>query len=226
MKRIVPLLAVLLLAASLATPAVAKKKVKPIATTFYLHGATPVGENDSLAVVNDVYLPMDQNEPAQDAPASRFIVNGIATPNTKCAGNNLFPVWSGKVSGRITGDVKLTFTTVGTPGSVVVRIWPDVNSLLCDSAAAGTTEYPDPAGEVTVALPPGTGTVEAVMEDVDFSAVASVMVQISPAVAAELPEPAGAVLDPFVARVLYDNADFASSLEFACIPPKGASTCI
>lgn len=224
MKKLIAALAVGVLMAAVAAPAIAaKKKAKPVTTTLYLHGPTRVGENDSMAIVNDVFLPMDKNEPTEAAPASRFIVNGVATPNETCAGNNLFPVWTGELSGRVSGDVKLTFSHVGTPGSVVVRIWPDVGSLLCNSSLSGSADYPEPAGEVTVALPPGTGTVEAVMKGVKFSAVGSLMVQISPGVAAELPEPVGGLFGPFVSRVLYDSPDFPSALEFKCIPSSGRS---
>ena len=176
MKRILVLLMIVgLVVGAVATAEAGKKKPKPVATALYLHGATVVGENDSMAQVNDVYLPMDATEPSGAEPKSRFIFNAFVTPNTKCAGNNLFPVWAGGLSGRVTGDVKLTFHTLGTPGQVVVRIWPDVGSLLCDSAASGSMDYPEPAGEVTVDLPPGQGTVEAIMEDVDFSSVGSLM---------------------------------------------------
>ena len=223
MKRSIAITVAVLVAASIAAPAMAKKKPKPVATTLYLHGATAVGENDSMATVNDVYLPMDATEPSGTEPKSRFIFNAFVTPNTVCAGNNLFPVWSGGLSGRVKGDVKLTFHTLGTPGQVVVRIWPDVGSLLCNSAASGSSDYPEPAGEVTVDLPPGQGTVEAVMEDVDFSSMGSVMLQISPAVQVETPPPANPVLSPFVSRVLYDSTDFISMLEFSCIPASGSS---
>lgn len=202
----------------------AGKKAKPVPTKLFLHGATALGENDSMAIVNDVFLPMDPTEPAGAEPKSKQITNGIVTPNTQCAGNNLFPVWSGQIAGTVKGDVKLTFSTVGTPGPVVVRIWPDVGSLMCTSSLSGSTDYPEPAGEVTVDLPPGEGTVEAVMEGVNFKAVGSLMVQISPAVAADLPDPAGVVLTPSLARVLYDTPDFASALEFTCIPATG-KTC-
>lgn len=213
------------LAAVLLTPlaASAGKKAKPVATKLFFHGDTVIGENDSIAVVNDVFLPMDATEPTGAEPKSKQIVNGIVTPNTQCAGNNLFPVWSGALAGTVKGDVKVTFSAVGTPGPVSVRIWPDVGSLLCTSATSGSTDYPEPAGEVVVDLPAGEGTVEAVMEDVNFKAIGSLMVQISPVVAADLPDPAGSVLTPFIARVLYDTPDFASAIEFNCTPKSGTS---
>jgi hypothetical protein len=202
------------------------KKAKPVATSLYLHGATPiVGENDSFSLVNEAFLPMDKNEPTAAEPRSRWITNYLAGPNSQCAGNNLFPVWSGALAGTIKGDVKLTFNTIGTPGDVVVRIWPDVGqgSSLCDTEnpAAPADSYLDPAGEVVVSLPPGPGTVEAVMKNVNFKALGSVVIQISPVVAVDLPSPGGAVLTPMFSRVLYDTPDFASVLEFSCIPASG-----
>lgn len=228
MKKILTLVMVLgLVAGAVAGPATAgkkkKKKAKPVATTLYLHGATVVGENDSFFNVAEGYLPMDPAKPSGETK-SRQITNYVVGPNTVCAGNNLFPVWSGEVSGQIKGDVKLTFSTLGTPGKAVVRIWPDVGSSLCNSPSTGAADYPDPAGEIVVDLPPGEGTVEAVMKKVNFKALGTVIVQISPEVAADIPDPGGAVLHPFFSRVLYDSDDFASALEFKCIPSKG-KTC-
>jgi hypothetical protein len=76
---------------------------------------------------------------------------------------------------------------------------------------------------VTLELPPGTGSVEAVLEDVDFTSVGSLMLQLSPAVQVPLPSPVNPVLSPFISRVLYDTPDFASSIEFSCIPTSGKS---
>lgn len=218
------ILSLTLLVAALAGPATAKK-AKPVATKLFLHGASAFGENDSFSLLAEGYLPMDTTEPAAGQPKSRQITNYLVGPNSECAGNNLFPVWSGKLAGQVKGDMKFTFSTVGTPGKVVVRVWPDVSMSLCNSSTTGAADYPDPAGEVVVDLPPGEGTVEAVMKGVNFTAVGSVIVQVSPAVAADIPDPGGAVLTPLFARVLYDSPDFSSSLEFKCIPAKGAKTC-
>ena len=224
MRKIVSVLAATaVVMGAFAVPAVAKKKAKPVTTKLFLHGSTVVGENDSFSLVAEGYLPMSTEEPSADLK-SRQITNGLATPNTQCAGNNLFPVWSGPVSGQVKGDVKLTFSAIGTPGKAVVRIWPDIGASMCDSSLSGTSDYPDPAGEVVVDLPAGSGTVEAVMKNVNFKAIGSVIVQISPAVLADVPEPGGAVLEPFISRVLYDSPDYASALEFKCIPAKG-KTC-
>jgi hypothetical protein len=44
------------------------------------------------------------------------------------------------------------------------------------------------------------------------------MVQLTPVARA-----AERVLDPFFARVVYDSPEFASSLQFKCIPVRGKS---
>ncbi|HJR46102.1 MAG TPA: hypothetical protein VJ927_10915 [Actinomycetota bacterium] len=225
MRKIIALLAAsAVLSAAFVTPALGKKKAKPVPTKLFLHGETVIGENDSFTAVAEGYLPMDSKEPTGTEVKSRQITNYLGGPNPNCAGNNLFPVWSGPLSGTVKGDVKLTFSTVGTPGPVVVRIWPDINASMCDSPATGATDYVDPAGEVTVELPPGQGTVEAVMKGVNFKAAGVVIVQISPAVAVDVPDPAGSILNPVMARVLYDTPEFASALEFNCIPASG-KTC-
>lgn len=225
-KTIVFVLASILLVSGLVAPVSAakkKKKAKPVATKLFLHGDTAVGENDSFSVVADTYLPMDASEPDGSETKSRQITNYLVGPNTQCAGNNLFPVWSGELAGHVKGDVKLTFWAAGTPGQVVVRIWPDVGTSMCNSETTGAADYPDPAGEVTVDLPAGPGAVEAVMEKVNFKAVGTAIVQISPVVAVDLPSPAGSVLTPFFSRVLYDSTDFPSVLEFKCTPAQGKS---
>jgi hypothetical protein len=225
-KTVVLVLASMLLVSGLVAPVSAakkKKKAKPVATKLFLHGDSAVGENDSFSAVAEAYLPMDSTEPSGSEMKSRQITDYLVGPNTQCAGNNLFPVWSGELTGRVKGDVKLTFSTIGTLGEVVVRMWPDVTSSLCDSETTGATDYVDPAGEVVVELPPGSGTVEAVMEGVNFKALGTVIVQISPPVAVDLPSPAGSILTPLFSRVLYDSTEFASVLEFDCIPAKGKS---
>ena len=227
MKRIAGLLLVAVVAAALtsAVPAAAKKKAKPVATKLFLHGDGPVGESQSVPVVSDAMLPMDPTEPAGAEPKSKFITNYLVGPNTECSGNNLFPVWSGAVSGTIKGDMKLTIHTVGTPGPIEVRVWPDVLSSQCNSEnpVASSSAYIEPAGSVEVELPPGHGTVEAVIKNVNFKAIGTMAVQITPVVLVDVPSPGGSVLNPFLSRILYDTTDFASSLEFSCIPAKGAS---
>lgn len=223
-KAMVCVLAGGLLAGSLAVPALAKKKAKPVLTTLYMHGTEVVGEAESSPQVADQPLKMDTTEPTGTEPKSHGILNGIVTPNTKCAGNNLFAVFVGDVSGRIVGDLKVTLHAISTPGKVDVRVWPDVFGLMCTSNLSGSTDYPEPAAEATLDLPAGHGTIEAVFEDVNFTASSSLMIQVSPD-AEEVGTPAGEenYMLPFFARVLYDTAEFASSVEFTCIPATGKS---
>lgn len=228
-KLIVSVLVGGLVAGSLVGPAVAKKKkAKPVTTTLYMHGNEIVGELESSPQVSDVPLPMDPTEPTGAEPKSHGILNGAVTPNSACAGNNFFAVFAGKVQGKIVGDMKVTLHAISTPGSVDVRVWTDKMGLLCDSELSGSADYPDPVAEATVALPAGHGVVEAVFEDLNVTATTNLVIQVSPSVTAELPTPDPApddVMAPFVARVLYDATDFASNVEFQCIPPKGQKSC-
>jgi hypothetical protein len=224
-KAILIALVLGLVAGTLSAPAVAgkkkKKKVKPVATTLFFHGDSQVGEEDSFPNVNDAYLKMDATEPASSDMKSKQIFNGVGTPNHMCAGNTFFPVWIGEISGTVVGDMKVRFHTVGTPGQVLVRLWPDQFSQACTSAASGTTDYVEPVAEVVVDLPPGQGEVEAVLEKLNFKASMGLMVQISPAftpVAADR-----GVMAPFFSRVLYDSTDYPSAIEFNCVPAKGKS---
>jgi hypothetical protein len=215
-KPAATVLAAALVVASLAADAGAKKRARPVNTKLYLHGTSPVDEMD-YGALGDAYPSMDPKKPA-GPPKSKQITNYVVGPNERCAGNNLFPVWIGDVSGTIVGKMKLTFTTASTPGQVDVRVWPDVASLLCDQETLGAHDYPKPAAEVRITLPPGGGTVKAITKKVRFKATQSLMVQLTPATA-----PVGGVLGPFVARVVYDSPEFASSLQFKCIPRKGKS---
>lgn len=210
MKRIVILaLVVGLVGASLAVaPAQAKKKkkAKPVPVTLYAHGNAPVGEAEIVDGVSGIFMTMDTTEPEGGAPKSMGITNLGVTPNPNCAGNPFFAVWVGEVAGTIKGDMKLTFDVMSTPGQVEVRVWPDVSALSCNEG------YVEPQGQAIVDLPPGGGTVEAVMEDVNFPVAAKLMVQISPV------QPGAAQ-----ARVLYDSADFPTQLTFTCVPASGSS---
>ncbi|MFP5352292.1 MAG: hypothetical protein ACLGIB_07005 [Actinomycetota bacterium] len=224
MKRllIVGLLAGLV-ASSLLSPAAAgkKKKAKPVATTLYLHGTERFGEMESFSVVSDAYLSMDPTKPTGTDSKSKGITNYGVGPNTRCAGNTLFPTYVGELSGAVKGDMKVVLNTIATPGAAVeIRVWPDIASLLCDSATSA--DYVEPAASVVVPLTPGQGTVEAVLEDVDFAAAASLMLQVSPATmdVAGTQRP----LPPFVGRLLYDSEAAPSSISFSCTPSSG-KTC-
>jgi hypothetical protein len=203
-----------LLAASLAGPALAGKKAKPVATTLYFHGTETVGELESYPFIAAGYFAMDSTEPTGAQPKSKQLTNYVGGPNTECAGNEFFPVWIGDVSGTVKGDVKVTFNTIAVGGAVDVRIWPDVAGQLCTNETLGVFDYPEPAGEVRVSLPPGAGTVEAVIEGVKFKATSLLMVQLTPV-----------ITPPFFGRVLYDSPTAASKIEFSCTPAKGQKAC-
>jgi hypothetical protein len=220
-KALTCVLAAGLVVGALAAPAAAKK-AKPVATTLYMHGDSLIGEADSSPIVADAPLTMDPTEPTGAEPKSHGIANGVVTPNHQCAGNNFFPVFVGNVRGRIVGEMKITLHALSTPGKVDVRVWPDKLGLLCTSDLAGTSDYPEPAAEATVDLPAGHGTIQAVFEDLDFTATTNLMIQVSPETTPVGPEE---IFAPFVARVLYDAADFASNVEFQCIPVKGQKSC-
>jgi hypothetical protein len=194
-------------------PAAGKKKKKPkfVDHVLYFHGTEQFGEMESFSGVSDAYLPMDPKEPDGSNPRSKQLTNYVAGPNSECAGNTLYPVWLGDLSGRVKGDVTVTFSAISTPGQVDVRIWPDVTSLLCNFM--GDMNYPEPAGETTVDLPPGPAEIEAVIEGVNFQAESKLMVQITPV-----------NTPPFFGRVLYDSTSEMSRVEFKCAPKKG-KTC-
>ena len=228
-KSLIALVVGGLVAGALVAPAVAKKKAKPVKTTLYMHGTQVIGELESTPQVADAPLPMDPTEPSGAEPKSKGIANGLVTPNNQCAGNNLFPVFVGNISGRVVGDMTITLHALSTPGgSVDVRVWNDKLGLLCNSELSGSADYPEPVAEQAVALPAGHGTIEVTFEKLDFLATTNLMIQVSPSVAADLPTPDPApddVMGPFVARVLYDSTDFASNVTFQCIPAKGQKTC-
>lgn len=221
-KLLIAGLAAGLLASSFVSPATAgKKKARPVATTLFLHGTEKFGEMESFSLLADAYLKMDTKAPAGSDTKSKGITNYGIGPNTRCAGNTLFPTYIGDLRGKVTGDVKVSLNTLASPGAAVeVRIWPDVASLACDSATGN--EYIEPAGSVVVPLPPGQGKVEAVIEGVDFTAVSGLMLQVSPATidVNGTPRP----LPPFFGRLLYDSEAAPSSISFSCTPSSG-KTC-
>lgn len=127
-----------------------------------------------------------------------------------CAGSFLLPVWSGALSGKVVGDMKVTLHTVSAPKEVTIQVWPDLMSQTCASNDLAEGDYPKPAAQATVSLPPGPGETEVVLKNVRFDAAGSMMLQILP-------------VGPLPGRVLYDSPDFASRIEFTCIPKSGKS---
>lgn len=213
MKKIIAAAAVLgLVVGALGVPAsAAKKKPKPTPITMFFHGAEPIGEIDmanNLAAGGTV-MAMDTEEPT-GSPSKSFPFNDfIATPNEKCSGSPLFPSWSGNLAGRVTGDIKVVFNTIASAGTVDVELFADAGPLSCNDT------YIPPAAEVTVDLPPGSGTVEAVIEGVDFVLLRNLVIMINPK-----------NLDvPAAGRVLYDSGSDASRVELMCTPAAGAASC-
>ncbi|MGH2747057.1 MAG: hypothetical protein ACRDKB_03915 [Actinomycetota bacterium] len=209
MKRLIVIgLVAGLLAGAVGLPAEAakkkkKKKPKPVATTLFMDGANSFGEQDQL--IDGTFLTLGTAEPSSEK--SHGIPNYVAGPNTNCAGNGLVPVFVGDLSGRVVGDMKVTFNAFASGGSVEIRVWPDVNAQACND------DYVPEAGAVEVPLPSGEGTVEAVIEGLDFTAESVMMIQLTPVIG-------GA---PSFARAFYATAD--SKVEFECFPPKGAKAC-
>ena len=184
-------------------------------TCLWLHGTNPDGDAEAAEhTANGTFMQMDPVKPTEPtASKSRQITNYGAGPNTQCAGNNLFPVWQGKMAGTITGDITFTFHAVTSPPvTVEVRVWPDIVAQACNEA------YPEPARKVQVELPAGQAEVQAVLSGADIEALGSVMVQITPILPTE-----GGV--PFEGRVFYDAENALSVFSFQCTPPSGASSC-
>ena len=206
-KLIVAALVAGLLGANLAAAPVEakkKKKVKPVSTTLFLEGDGAFGEEDQLA--NGTYLKLQPAEGSGEK--SMGMPNYTGGPNTNCAGNSLMPVFVGQFAGRVVGDMKITFDVRSTPASAAeIRVWPDVAAQACNDA------YIEPAGFVQVDMPAGQGTVEAVIEGLDFEASGALMIQITPVIG-------GA---PSYGRVYYGTAD--SKVELTCIPAAGAAAC-
>lgn len=189
-----------------ATPVEAKKKkkkAKPVATTLFMEGDSNYGEEDQLG--NATYLKLQAEEGSGTKSAG--VPNYAVGPNTSCAGNSLVPVFVGELSGKVTGDMKITFDASATPAAKAeIRVWPDVAAQACND------NYIEPAGAVEVDLPAGSGTVEATIEGLDFEAEGVMMIQITPVLGV-----------PSYARVYYGTAD--SKVEFNCLPASG-KTCI
>lgn len=213
MKKLIIVGAVIgLVASGLALPAAAKK-AKPVPTTLYFHGNTPIGEYTEFisGVAESTHMKMDSTEPTGPAPKS--FAYSIPVGNEQCVGNTLFPSWEGTLNGTIVGDVKLIGNFLSAPGSATARLWVDVPFQSCTSSTAGTDAFVEPLASVDFTVPPGSNEVEVVFEDLKVPAVANIIVEIHQTT----PTSQG--------RIVYDAPDFASRLEFSCIPAKGAKSC-
>jgi hypothetical protein len=226
-KFLMVALAAGLVAGSLITPAVAKKKARPEAVTFYLHGPLPLGELDyaestanSLQGIPDGFQTMDASEPADPAPDSMGLTNYVRGPNTTCSGNALFPTWVGKLAGKVKGDMKVYLNAIAGPAtSVMVEVFPDSTGG-CDSAT-GSTGYVAPVASGEAVLTPGQGETEVIIKGVNFTAFNTVVIMVTPIDMAVSDQ---TILDPASqGRLLYDSADYASRVEFKCTPTTGKS---
>lgn len=201
-------LSVGLIAGAVGMPAHAKKKKKPkaaapVATTLFMDGESNFGEEDQIA--NGTYLKLG---PAAGGGAKSMGFYAAATsPNPNCAGNSLVPVFVGPLAGQVVGDIKVTFNAASTPGNTaLIRVWPDVAGQMCNE------EFPEPAASVEVPLPAGSGTVEAIIPGVNFTAAGVLMLQIN-----------SLGVPPGYARINYGTD--ASKVEFPCVPANGAAAC-
>lgn len=210
-----------LVATTVAMPAVAKKKAKPVATSLYLHGTQPAGELESFVpVVHENLLEMDASLPTSNEK-SKQITNYSAGPNTLCAGNNLFPAWIGEASGKVLGDTKFVFTSIGSPGLVDIRVWADIpgGTDFCNEG------YLEPQAQALgVPLPAGEADVEAMLEGGPFEVSSTLLVQISPSTVdvAGTQRPGS---NMFFSRIEYDSEGHPSALSFRCKPPAGRKSC-
>lgn len=196
---------------SLVSPAAAGK-AKPVDTTLYMHGNMPVGDGLEFVngVANSTNMMMDANEPATGAPKSQSY--SFPAGNEDCAGNDLFPSWSGSVSGKLAGDVTMMANFVGAPSTVTARIWIDVPFGSCTSSTAGVSDFQPPVAEVEVTVPAGANEVEIVFPGLKGKKVLSGIV-----VELHTTDPANQ------GRVLYDSPEFPTRVEFKCVPASGTS---
>ena len=186
------------------------KKAKPKPVKLYLHGTEQLGELDLANNFAVGYNKMDSSKPDGAAPKSTNSFFWTEHWND-CAGMYGVPAWQGQVAGTVVGDLKLTLHTVGGPQPIQVEVWPDVNAMACASNDLQDGSYPEPAAIAEVTVAPGANETEIVLKNKKFKAFSSLLVQVTP-----MGHPAGP-------RLLYDGADFASSLEFKCVPAKGSS---
>ena len=216
-----------LVAGSLVTPAVAKKKARPQKITFFLHGPLPLGELDhaettanELQSIPDGFQTMDATEPSDPAPDSMGLTNYVRGPNATCSGNSLFPTWQGSLVGKVTGDMKLYLNAISGPATTVrVEVFPDSTGG-CDSAT-GSTGYMEPVASAEATLTPGSGETEVVLKGVNFSTFAQFVIMVSPTRQAVQDQ---TLFNPTSqGRILYDSSDYASRIEFMCTPTSGKS---
>ena len=200
-KLVLSLAALTVLVTALAAPAIAAKK----ATTFYLHGKGPIQEAYMNEMwLDSIWMTMDGNEPTDSEFSSMNVTNYFRGPNTDCDGNDLLPIWKGAYSGAFKGDAKVTLHTVAAPGvPLVASIYTDPTGTCTSNLPTGASEAPKPVAQEEVEVAPGHATTEIVFKNLKFKAAASVLLQL------HIPSET----TPGQIRVLFDSAEFASSVQ-------------
>lgn len=208
MRRFITIsIALGLIVGSVATAQAAKKK--PVKTTLYMHGTQPIGEAQLVDTLQSVQgMTMTATEPAAGAPKSQFF--GHPAGNEECAGNPFYPSWDGRVTGTVVGDLKVTVYFVAAPATINARLWEDVAFSSCTSSNTGATDYVPPISETMVEVPAGANEVEFTFENVKMAVLANLVVQMH-------------TTTPNPGRLLYDAPDYATRIEFDCIPKSGSS---
>lgn len=208
MKRtVVVFLALGLVFGAIAT---AEAKPKPVKTTLYMHGVYQFGEVDGIEwlVSGTPPMQMDTTEPTESQPRSMFTGNPVL--NRSCTGLPTgFPTWEATgVSGTVVGDAKLVVHLASPPTKLTARLWIDTPMFSCNDA------YIEPLSEVVVDIPAGQNEVEIVFPGLKKKATFNMIVEILGSGVGQ------------ASRVFYDSPDMATSLEFSCVPAKGAKSCV
>lgn len=231
-KAIITALVLGLVVGSFGAPAQAgkKKKKKAVATTLYLHGTSQFGEQDLPVTWSESkWHQMDTTKPTAAEAKSMFVTNYLRGPNTACSGNGLLPTWQGALAGTVKGTLTVTLYTKASPLSKInVELYPDALGG-CNSATAN--DWVPPAVSQIVDVAPGDATTTVKFEKVNFSAVGSLVLQLSvprtlaPDTPAVPPAYGGGrpIADPGQVRVYYDSASMAASVAFKCLPATGTS---
>lgn len=206
MKKLLSIgISLLLVSATAATTAARPAKRKAVPATLYLHGSDRI---DDVPLVTLSPGAMDTKKPSESTPASRQYINYIAGPRQDCVNGYVFsPVWYGKVAGRIVGNMKVTFFSASSEGSVTLAIYADDSEYKC-----GDSKH-QPLYRTWVDIPTGAEKVTATIKHINLPVQGMLAFEITP----NAPTP------PFVGRMLYDAKDYASKIRFSCIPARGRS---
>lgn len=225
-KMVIAALVTGLVAGALVVPASAKR-TKPQPVTFFLHGPFTAGELDyaettsnELQSIPDGFQVMDATEPSDPVPDSMGLTNYVQGPNRSCNGNALFPTWEGKLTGKVSGDIKVVLNAVAADTQVIVDVFADTIGG-CTSSVSGSADYIKPVASFEATLTPGAAENVIVIPKVNFSVVSNLVVMVSPG---QMPVNGESKHDLTAqARLLYDSAGYASRIEFLCTPKSGKS---